>query len=263
MTSSATGWWKAGGGRDSNNESSVALHPGRFDTTHWSVVLRAGGEDASPQGAEALERLYRTYWPPLHAFIRRRGYSNEDAEDLTQKFFSRLLEKRDLTGIEPRKGKFRTFLLTALTHFLANERDYARAAKRGGGKQIISLDEDRTAHLQESELASQQTPDKVFDTRWAMTVLEVALGKLKEEMGKQGKGSQFEVLRVYLTDEPAEGQYAQTGAQLEMTSQAVAVAVHRLRQRYRELVRGEVAQTVATPLDLEQEMRHLFEALIQ
>jgi len=252
-----------GAGKESGDDSSIALaSPGRFDTTHWSVVLRAG-EDRSPQSAEALERLCRTYWPPLYAFIRRRGYNDEDAKDLTQKFFSRLLERRDLGGVDPRKGKFRTFLLTALTHFLANERDYAQAAKRGGGKKIISLDEAKTEEFYAPELASSLTPDRLFDARWALTVLEIALARLREEMSGNGKATQFDALRVYLTDEPAEGRYAETAARLQTTTRAVAVAVHRLRQRYRELVRAEVGQTVATPLDLEQEMRHLFEALIR
>jgi len=246
---------------NSNDRSGSTLLPlERFDTTRWSVVLLAGQEQSS-QSAEALEKLCRTYWRPLYAFVRRRGYQEQDAEDLTQKFFVRLLDKRDLVAIDPRKGKFRTFLLSALTHFLSNERDYANAAKRGGGRTIIPLDEVRSEGCQEWEPASEMTPDKLFDTRWAVTVLEVALGRLREEMMGDGKAGQFDALKEYLTEEPVDGKYRQTAARLDMTTQAVAVAVYRLRQRYRQMVREEVAQTVTTAFELEQEMRHLLEAL--
>lgn len=231
---------------------------GQFNTTHWSVVLLAG-QNQSPQSAAALEKLCRTYWPPLYAFIRRNGHGEEEARDLTQEFFSRLLGRSDLEAVDPRKGKFRTFLLAALTHFLSNERDRARASKRGGGQKTISLDEITASH--EIEPSSDLSPDKLFDLRWATTVLEQALAKLRDEMAADGKSDQFKQLKVYLTDEPGEGEYAAAAAALGISSQTLAVIVHRMRRRYRELVRAEVAQTVATPLELDDEMRHLFETL--
>jgi DNA-directed RNA polymerase specialized sigma24 family protein len=237
--------------------------PGRqFNTTHWSVVLLAG-QNESQQSAEALEKLCRTYWPPLYGFIRRQGYSPEDAQDLTQKFFALLLERKDFGAVDPCKGKFRTFLLTSLTHFLANERDWSKAAKRGGGQQIISLNALESEQQYRAEPTVNLSPDKIFDLRWGTTVLEEALRKLQAEMSTEEKSRQFAQLKVYLTDEPGEGDYAAAGTQLGMSRQAVGVAVHRLRQRYRELVRAEVAQTVASPLEVEEEMRHLYEALTE
>ena len=239
-----------------------ALSGGQFSTTHWSVVLLAG-RDQSAQGAEALEKLCRLYWPPLYSFIRRQGHTPEDAQDLTQKFFAALLERNDFGSVDPRKGKFRTFLLSALSHFLANERDWARAAKRGGDRQIISLEALESEHRHLAEPAANVSPDKLFDLRWATTVLEKALRDLQAEMTTAGKGGQFERLKLFLTNEPAEGDYARVGEALRSTPQAVAVSVHRLRQRYRELVRAEVAQTVANPLEVDEEMRHLYQALTE
>jgi DNA-directed RNA polymerase specialized sigma24 family protein len=239
-----------------------SAHAGQFNTTHWSVVLLAGKTE-SAQSAEALEKLCRTYWPPLYSFIRRRGYRPEDAQDLTQKFFALLLQRRDFGTADPRKGKFRTFLLTALTHFLANERDWAEAAKRGGGKAVISLNalESEQGYLAETPM--NDSPDKSFDARWAATVLDKAFGDLQSEMQKGGKTKFFEQTKIYLTNEPGAGDYAASAARLQMTSQALAVAIHRLRQRYRELVRAEVAQTVTTALEVEEEMRHLYRALTE
>lgn len=237
----------------------ASIGGGQFNTTHWSVVLLAG-ESRSAQSREALETLCRTYWSPLYAFTRRQGHSEEDARDLTQKFLAFLLERDDIAAIDPHKGKFRTFLLTALTHFLSNERDYARAAKRGGGRQLIPLEE---LESERGFVAAppQLSPDRVFDQRWAMTIVERALEHLRTEQVQAGKGEQFEQFRNYLTQDPDEGEYAAVATRLGITSQSLAVRVHRMRQRFRELVRAEVAQTVASPLELEQEMRHLFEAL--
>ena len=237
-----------------------AAAPARpFDTTHWSVVLLAG-QAQTPQSAEALEKLCRTYWSPLCAFIRRRGYGLEDAQDLTQKFFASLLERNDLETVDPIKGKFRTFLLAALTHFLANEREHAHAAKRGGGHSPLSLDA-LPAEPRATEPSITASPDKLFDLRWASTVLEQALHTLESEMAAGGKPRQFERLKAFLTEDPRDGDYAAAALDLGLTNQNVAVVVHRLRQRYRELVRAEVAQTVANPLDVEDEMRHLYQAL--
>jgi len=231
-----------------------------FATTHWSVVVQAGGEPSSA-AVVALEKLCRTYWFPLYAFLRRKGLAEEDAKDLTQQFFTRLLERNDFRAVDARRGKFRTFLLTALTHFLANERDRARAAKRGGGKIIFSLDAISPEQFQCIEPSSNLSPDKLFDQRWAVKLLEAAMTRLQTEMIAANRPAQFEELKKFLTDEPDEGDYAAVAARLGSTSQAVAVAVHRMRLRYRQLVRSEVANTVSSPAELEEEMYHLRAAL--
>jgi RNA polymerase sigma-70 factor (ECF subfamily) len=231
-----------------------------FSTTHWSVVLQAGSEHLG-ESSSALEKLCRTYWFPLFAFLRRKGRSEEDAKDLTQQFFSRLLERRDFQTVDARKGKFRTFLLTSLTHFLSNERERAQAAKRGGGKTIFSLDGLTPDQLRRYEPASDLTPDKLFDQRWALTLLETAVAQLQAELAVAGKGEQFVELKTFLTNEPRDGEYAILAKRLGGTGQAIAVTVHRMRQRYRELVRAEVASTVSSPTEVEEEMRHLCAAL--
>jgi RNA polymerase sigma factor (sigma-70 family) len=237
------------------------MPPGRrFDTTHWSVVTLAG-KTQSPHSAAALEKLCRAYWPPLYAFIRRKGHAAEEAEDLTQEFFVRLLQHNEFEVLDPRKGKFRTFLLAALTNFLSNQRDRERAAKRGGGQKIFSLEELQAEQLRHLEPASDLSPDKLFDARWATTVLEQALIQLRQELTDEGRAGQFEALKAFLTEDPGEGDYATVAAKLGATTQAVAVMVYRLRQRYRELVRTEVAHTVNNPLEVEEEMRHLLAAL--
>ncbi len=231
-----------------------------FATTHWSVVLQAG-EAASSQGAVALEKLCRTYWFPLYAFIRRKGHGEADAQDLTQAFFARLLAGNTFQTVDARKGKFRTFLLVSLGHFLSNARDHAQAAKRGGGQTIISLDAITAEQLHQSAPAAELSPDKLFDQRWAMTLLEVAVVQLQEEMATTGKGGQFEALKSFLTNEPSDGEYAIIGRRIGSPGQSVAVTVHRMRQRYRELVRTAVAHTVSSPTEVEEEMRHLYAAL--
>lgn len=231
-----------------------------FATTHWSVVLQAG-ENHSPQGRAALERLCRTYWLPLYAFLRRQGQSEEDAQDLTQEFFAALLARGDFQTVDARKGKFRTFLLAALTHFLANQRDRARAAKRGGGQPVLSLDTITAEQWQGLEPATTLAPDQLFDQRWAITLLGEALTRLREEMVAAGKARQFDELKSFLTQEPAAGEYAAVAERLGSNAKSLAVTVHRLRLRYRELVRAEVAKTVSSPLEIEEEIRHLSAAL--
>lgn len=231
-----------------------------FATTHWSVVLQAGGEPSSTAVA-ALEKLCRTYWFPLYAFVRRKGLAEEDAKDLTQQFFTLLLERNDFRAVDARRGKFRTFLLTAFTHFLANERDRAQAAKRGGGKVIFSLDAISPEQFQCIEPSSDVTPDKLFDQRWAVKLLEAAMARLETEMIAENRSAQFEELKKFLADEPDAGDYAVVAARLGSTNQGVAVAVHRMRLRFRQLVRAEVANTVSSPAELEEEMRHLRAAL--
>ena len=233
---------------------------GQFATTRWSVVLEAGKGNSS-EAAVALENLCRTYWYPLYAFIRRKGFGVEDAKDLTQQFFALLLMRSDFGTVDPHKGKFRTFLLTALTHFLSNEWDRAHAAKRGGGQIAIPLDELRPEQLYTIESGSDLSADRLFDLRWATTVLQQALARLREEMAASGKAGQFDELKRFLTDDAAAGEYDAVGKRLGSNSKTVAVAVHRLRQRYRDLVRAEVANTVSSPLEIEEEMQHLLAVL--
>jgi DNA-directed RNA polymerase specialized sigma24 family protein len=235
---------------------------GQFSTTRWSVVLLAGRE-MSPESAAALEKLCRAYWQPVRAFARRKGWNEEDAKDLTQQFFADLLERKDFSGLDPRKGKFRTFLLSAFTHFLANEYDRATAQKRGGGRKMLSLDQFPPDELGRYSPAANVAPDTIYDVRWAQTVLQAALRQLKEEMSKADKQGQFDELKHFLTANAAAGEYALAAQKLRVEVSSVPVLVHRLRQRYRELVRAEVAQTVSSPLELEEEMRYLFAVLNQ
>lgn len=245
---------------ESEQPDSTAVGSGYFNTTHWSVVLLAG-KSSSPQRSAALEKLCRAYWQPLYFFARRKGHAEEDAKDFTQQFFARLLERNDFESVDPDKGKFRTFLLTSFSHFLSNELDRARAAKRGGGQKILSFDELQPDRLDEIGQAAELSPDALFDLRWAMTVMETALTGLRKELSSSGKAAQFEGLKRFLTEDAGEGEYAAVAQQLSMTPSSVAVTVHRLRSRYREFVRAEVAQTVRNPLELDQEMRHLCEVL--
>jgi len=231
-------------------------------TTHWTVVLEAG-DDGAPQAAAALEQLCRTYWYPLYAYIRTRGHGIEEAEDLTQGFFLRLFENHRLARVDPGKGKFRSFLLSALNHFLANEWRRSRAAKRGGGQPPISLDSNLAESRYLLEPASSLTPEVIFERRWAMTLLDNALNRLRAECAGAGKADQFEKLKEFLTAGPEESQYGPAAAELGMTNGAVAVATHRLRQRYRELLREEIAHTVASPAEVGDEIRWLCAAIGQ
>ena len=235
---------------------------GQFSTTRWSVVLLAG-RSMSPESAAALEKLCRAYWPPIYCFARRKGWNDADAQDLTQQFFAHLLARNDFGGVDPRKGKFRTFLLAAFSHFLANEYDRLRAQKRGGGVAILSLDALPLEEAGELEPASNVSPGTQYDRRWAKTILEAALRRLAEEMLLNGKPGGFEALKPFLTANAVPGDYAAVAVRLEVAEASVPVLVHRLRQRYRELVRAEVAQTVTSPAELEEEMRHLFAVLNQ
>jgi len=233
-----------------------------FTATHWSVVLMAG-QTSSSRAADALEKLCRTYWYPLYAYVRRQGESPHDAQDLTQEFFARLLARNYLGTVGREKGKFRSFLLAALNHFMADERDRAGAAKRGGGKALISLDEEDAETRYRADIASPLPPDKIFEKRWATTLLEQAFAKLREESVAAGKGERFDRLKIFLQEGSDPGDYAAIGVELGMAANTVAAAVHRLRERYRELVRAEIAHTVSSPEEVKEEMRHLFAALAQ
>ena len=230
-----------------------------FVTTHWSVVLTAGRNDTTRARA-ALENLCQTYWPPLYAYVRRRGHSPEDAQDLTQAFFARLLERNAVAAVAPEKGRFRSFLLASMNHFLSDEWDKARAQKRGGGK-VISLDL-QSAETRLGEIPAENfTPEKAFEHRWAITLLEQVYQRLGEEYRAQGKGTLFDALRTTLAGASDAAPYAELARQLDMTEGAVKVAVHRLRQRYRALLRDTIADTVSTPDEVEDELRYLFRTL--
>lgn len=233
-----------------------------FTTTHWSVVL-AAGQGMNTEAGVALEKLCRAYWYPLYAYVRRRGHSPHDAQDLTQEFFARLLERNDLGNVGPEKGKFRSFLLAAVNHFLANEHDRATAQKRGGGQAPISLDAQTAEGLFALEPMSELTPEKIFERRWAVTLLEQAISRLRDEYTASARGGLFAELKSFLMEGAGSGDYAPVAARLQMKPGAVSVAVHRLRQRYRELVRSEVANTVSSHDEIEGEMRHLFAVLAQ
>ena len=233
-----------------------------FATTRWTVVL-AAGDRAAPQGEVALEELCRTYWYPLYAYVRRHGHSREDAEDLTQGFFARLLEKNYLEGISSDKGRFRAFLLVAVKRFMANEWDRANRQKRGGGAIPLSLDWQDADERYQINPADTLSPDKLYDRAWAVTVLEQVITRLRDESAADGKARQYEQLKGFLMVGKSDIPYAKAAAALELTEGAVRVAVHRLRQRYRELLREEIAQTLSDPAQVEEEMQALFSALTE
>jgi RNA polymerase sigma-70 factor (ECF subfamily) len=227
-----------------------------FATTHWSVVL-AAVDDSSPGAQEALEELCRTYWYPLYAYVRRQGHSPEDAQDLTQAFFASLVENKSLRHAQKERGRFRTFLLTSLKHCLSHEWERTQTAKRGGGSIHLSWDQTSAEERYQLEPVSDVTPEKVFEQRWALTLFEQALTRLREESEAAGKRDRFEQVKGFLTEEPAQGAYKAVAERLGMSPDAIAVSVHRLRQRYGELVREAIAQTVASPAEVQEELRYL------
>jgi len=226
-----------------------------FCTTHWSVVLQASDADG-PKAHAALERLCQTYWYPLYACVRRHGYGSEDACDLTQEFFARLLSKNSLRHADQRRGRFRTFLQTALTNFLATEWAKGTAKKRGGGQEVLSLDANEAEERYVAEPADTLTPEKLFEQRWAATVLELAVQNLAREYTAAGKAGLFESLKNYIWGDGA-ASYAEIAAAHAMSEGAVKVAAHRLRERYRELLLAEVGRTVASREEADDELRHL------
>jgi len=232
----------------------------QFGSTHWSVVLEAAHE-SSPGSEEALVTLCQTYWYPLYAYVRRRVSDVHEAQDVTQEFFARLLEKNYLAQATPERGRFRSFLLTMFKHFLANEWNKARAQKRGGGQRPISLDLASAESRFGLEPADDLTPEKLYERRWAVTVMSNVLTRLRVEYAGKRKEEQFERLKVFLSGERAAGAYAKVAQSLGMTVNAVQVAVHRMRRRYRELLRAEIADTVADPAEVDEEIRNLFAVL--
>ncbi|MEM7306569.1 MAG: sigma-70 family RNA polymerase sigma factor [Planctomycetota bacterium] len=234
--------------------------PHGFTTTRWSLVAAARPDEASRTRARAaLEDLCRAYWYPLYAFVRYRGHGSQEAQDLTQSFFARVIEKDGFASADPGRGRFRTYLLGAMKHFLANEWHRARAQKRGGEVRFVELGALEPDALDALEPARPADPDAGFDREWALRSTARALERLREESERAGQEERFEALKGCLTG--AEPDRSETAARLGLTAGALKVAVHRLRQRYRELLRAEIAQTVADPSDVEDEMRHLVDAL--
>jgi len=250
----------ANSGSDSSKSSAPEQPAGQaiFATTHWSVIFTAGHSDTT-RARDALARLCQTYWYPLYAYVRRRGHSPHDAQDLTQEFFARLLERRSFATADPERGRFRSFILTAMNHFLAGEWKKARAEKRGGGRPLFSLD--LAAAERRFEPADNSAPDKIFEKQWALTLLNEVLNRLEAEYQREGKGRLFAALKRTLLGARESQPYAALARELDMNEGAVKVAVHRLRKRYRKLIRAEIANTLDQREDVEEEMRHLFSAL--
>lgn len=231
-----------------------------FATTHWTVVQLAACNDTS-RAQQALSRLCEAYWYPLYVYVRRRGHGPEDAQDLTQEFFARLLAAQSLANLSPEKGKFRAFLLASMNHFLADEWDKARAMKRGGGAAPISFDGMDPEQRYRCEPADNSTPEKIYDRRWTLALLDQALKRLRGDYEKAGMITVFEKLKVILTMGKGAVPLAQLASELSMTEGAVKAAAHRLRARYREVIYEQVAQTVLTSAEVEEEIRYLFSTL--
>jgi RNA polymerase sigma-70 factor (ECF subfamily) len=231
-----------------------------FLSTHWSIVLRAGrGDDADAR--HALAFLCQRYWYPLYVFVRKKGIDPDRAEDVTQGFFARLIEKHVLERAAPSRGRFRAFLLASLRNYLSNEWDQAQAQKRGGGRPHLSLDVEAGETKLRFEPAHELTPEKIFDRAWAVQLLELVVSRLRQEFADKGKAAEFDALQCFLAGKHADASYEQTAASLGLSLAAVRQAAHRLRKRYREVLRAEVADTVATEDEIDDEIRGLFEAL--
>ena len=242
---------------DSDNKLAAGSANARvFATTHWSVVLTAGGND-SPASREALENLCRIYWYPLYAYLRRRGYTEHDAQDLTQGFFAHLLKRDSLQRVAREKGRFRSFLLASLNYFLADERDRASAQKRGGGREVLSLDARQAEERYRLEPVDERSPEKIFEYRWAMALLDQVLARLGQEFTDAGKRELFERLQSLLVEGTGDRTFAEVAQDVGLTEEAVKKAAQRMRRRYHVLFREEIAQTVASPADVDEELRHL------
>lgn len=231
-----------------------------FTTTRWSVVLAAARQE-SRQATAALETLCRSYWYPLYAYVRRRGCRPEDAQDLTQDFFVQLLRKNYPARADRAKGRFRTFLLHTLNQFLADQRERAAALKRGGGQVFLALDQESPEEQYRLEVPDTLTPEKLFERRWAQTILDRALARLRDEFVAADKGETYEVLQAFRPGEQSSISYADAAVRLGLSESAVKSLIHRLRRRHRELVREEIAHTVPTVAEIDEELRHLVAVL--
>lgn len=249
--------------RTATSGGSVARSPAPragFVATRWTVVLTAGRSQTT-HGRDALAQLCQMYWYPLYAHVRRKGYSPPDAEDLTQAFFARVLTERFVASANREKGRFRSFLLTRLNHFLADEWDRLKAQKRGGGARLLSMEIAAAETQFQLEPVDSRSPDKLYERRWAVTLLEQVFERLRQEYEQAGKAILFDAVKSCLAQARAAVPYAEVGAQLGLSEGALRVAVHRLRQRYRELLRAEVADTVSSAEEVEEELRYLFHVL--
>ena len=244
----------------SEHTQQTSDQPGWFGTTLWTVVRLAGQPD-SPGADPALAKLCQIYWYPLYVFVRRQGQSPDDAQDLVQGFFTRVLEKNYFKDAVREKGKFRSFLLVALKRFMANEWHRANRLKRGGGLEILSLDADNTENRYLAELADEMPPEKAFERQWATTLLEQVMTRLEAEFSANGKANTFAELKILLSGEKSQSSYAEIGRNLGMSEANMKVTMHRLRRRYRELLRLEIANTVDSPEAIDDEIRHLFSAI--
>jgi RNA polymerase sigma factor (sigma-70 family) len=233
----------------------------RFVTTRWSLVLAAGGDVGSADAQNALASLYEAYWYPLYAFLRGRGHNAHDAEDLTQAFFARLLEKPAMRYADPARGRFRSFLLTSLSNFAANAHDKDSALKRGGGVPPLPFEFDSAEDRFLREPVSDETPERLFDRRWALALLDRVLSTLDADAVRHGNEAQFQALKPYLTGDEPRQQYAEIGRCLGLSEGAIKVAVHRLRRQFRDRVREEIAETVTSPEEADDELRHLLRAV--
>jgi RNA polymerase sigma-70 factor (ECF subfamily) len=233
---------------------------GRFRTTRWNLVEAAGHAD-STRGREALDDLCRVYWPPLYGFVRHRGYSPEDAQDLTQEFFVRLIARHDLCRADAAKGRFRSFLLVSMQHFLANEWDHAHRMKRGGGAVALSIDANEAEASYASESPDRRTPERLFERRWALSLLNRVVHDLRADYVSRGNVALFDELKGTLSGELSSMTDAAVGARLQLSVGAVKIAAHRLRARYRQRLRAEVARTVVNADEVDDELRFLLAAL--
>ena len=228
----------------------------KFQQTQWTLIRSAGFN--SPQSQDALEKLCRTYWYPIYAFIRRNGRGPHDAQDLTQDFFARFLQTNSIVRADPRRGKFRTFLLGALKNFLTDAHRKATAWKRGGGIKIVSFEEAEAEDRYRMEPVDNRTPDQIYEQRWLVGLLETAMARLRDEFRAAGKERQFHVLKVFLSREGDDESYNAAGVELNTSGKTIAVAVHRIRRRFRQVVRSAIADTVSSPEEVEEEFRSLF-----
>jgi RNA polymerase sigma-70 factor (ECF subfamily) len=236
------------------------LSAGRFPTTHWSRVIAAGDPDG-PGARESLGALCTSYWYPLYAYIRRRGHTPEQAQDLTQDFFTWVLERELFAKADPERGRFRAFLRAVCARYLCNQHEWANARKRGGGRLLVSIDALEAEGRYASELADESTPERIFDRTWALTLLDRVLDQLRREYDDAGRGATFDELRSLLVEGSSAAPYATIAARLNTTEGAVRVAAHRLRRRYGMLLRREIAATVDDPAEIDGEIRALFAAL--